>query len=263
MLGIAFACIGVGIIITMLGFAISRGSARNRDNHYSFSDTVEGVESIDIDVKFCTVDIENGDEFSVEVSNMTENGFKSYVEDGIWYLEDDYDEDNIIDFFGIEIPISQGWFGWDFGIDEDYAPYIVITIPEDFIAKNVKIDIGAGDLDMEELNTSDCDLRVGAGNLDISNLETINADLNCGFGRIKITGQIIGDLSAGCGMGAIKLDLIGEEEDYNYYINCGFGNVGINGDNYSFISHRNIRNEDSIGSFDLNCGFGSIDVEVR
>lgn len=282
MLGIAFACIGIGIVVGMIGFALNRGNYRSSGkNHYSYSNTATGVESIDLDVKFSKIEIVNGNEFSVEANNIPENGFKSYVEDGVWYLEDQYDEEEIINLFGFDIPIYQGFFSWD--LDEDYAPSVIVTIPEDFVADNVTIKIGAGELDMEELEAVNCELKVGAGSIsvqqlktteeasldvgagdiDISNLETLDADFDCGLGSIDVAGEINGNLIANCGMGEIALDLVGNEEDYDYYINVGMGNVSLNDDDYSFIASRTIQNDNAIGTFDLKCGMGSVDITIR
>lgn len=279
MLGIAFACIGIGIVVGVLGYALNRG--RTGKNHYSYSDIASGVESIDLDVQFSKVEIVNGNEFSIEVNNIPENGFISYVENGVWHLEDQYDEDETVNIFGFRIPIYQGFFSWD--IHNEYTPSVVVTLPEDFIAQNVTIKIGAGDLDMEELVAVNCNIKVGAGSMSarqlkitelakldvgagemvVSNLETQDAELNCGLGSIDIAGEISGDLLADCGMGEILLDLIGEENDYNYYINVGMGNVILNDDDYSFITSKKIRHENAIGTFDLNCGVGSMVIDIR
>lgn len=283
MLGIALSCIGIGIVFGMIGIAIGRNRAiSTRSNTFSFSDTVVGVESIDIDVKFSKVEIISGTEFSVVVNNMMEDGFKSYVKDGVWYLKDDYDDDNFINLFGFEIPITQGWFSWDFDIG-DYAPFIQITMPDEFIAKEYNISLGAGELNMKVLNAINCDLlvgagriklqrlnitnkaklEVGAGELVVSNLKTQDAKINCGLGSVVITGEIQRDLTADCGMGSIELDLSGEEENYDYYINCGVGNVKLNRHNYDFIASDTIRNQNAVGSFKLNCGMGSIVVKIK
>lgn len=283
MLGVAFFCIGVGIVIGMIGFAIGRShSVSSRNNTYSFSDTVEGVESIDLDVKFSKVEIVNGNEFSVEVKNMMKDGFQSYLEDGTWHLEDKYDDDSIVNLFGFEVPISEGWFNWDFEL-EDYSPYILVTIPNDFVANDYKINLGAGELDMEELNAASCNIRVGAGSMKIkqldtsnniilevgvgelvlSNLKTQDAELNCGMGSIRVIGEVLKDLSADCGMGEIELDLSGKEKDYNFNVDCGMGEVRINSHHYDFIASKSLRNQDAIGTFDLNCGMGSIRVELQ
>jgi hypothetical protein len=282
MLGIAFACIGIGIVVGMLGFAINRGHYRNSGkNNSTYSNTATGVESIDVDVQFCKIEIVNGNEFSVEANNIPENGFKSYVEDGVWYLEDQYNKDEMINLFGFDIPIYQGFFSWD--MDDDYAPSVTVTIPKDFVAKNVTIKIGAGELNLEELEAANCELKVGAGSIsvqqlktteeanldvgagdiDISNLETFNADFDCGLGSIDVSGEIFGDVTADCGMGEIAMDLVGNEEDYNYYINVGMGNVTLNDDEFSFIASRTIRNDNAIGTFDLKCGMGSIDINIQ
>ncbi len=281
-LGIAFACIGIGIVVGMLGFAIHRGNYRSSGkNHSTFSNTVTGVESIDLDVQYSKVEFVHGNEFSIEANNIPENGFKSFVKDGVWYLEDHYEEDQIVTIFGFDIPIYQGFFNWD--ISGDDTPSVIVTIPKDFIAKKVTIEIDAGQLDMDELEAVTCDIKVGAGSMtvrqlkileeaslevgagdiEVSNLETQDADLNCGLGRIDIAGEIYGDLNADCGMGEILLDLAGDEEDYNYYISVGLGDISLNDKQYNFNVDKTIKHDNTIGTFDLNCGLGSLSIDIR
>ena len=56
----------------------------------------------------------------------------------------------------------------------------------------------------ERLETEKLKLRVGAGNADIDELKTSNADLTCGVGNIDVK-------------------LTGTEKDYNYQVSCGVG----------------------------------------
>lgn len=284
LLGVAFASIGIGIVITLLGFTFGRGHyVKSGDRNYSYTDTVDQVSSISLDVKFSTVKIVNGDQFSVEVKNMEKDGFESYVKDGTWYLEDNYDRAGVIHLFGFEVPISDGWFLWDFGNNSIYSPEILVTIPKDFVASNYELSIGAGELTAEVLNAENCELKLGAGKMTlkqlnvtsntklevgagamvVSKLVTQDGDFNCGFGSIIVDGEVLSNLSADCGMGEIRLDLDGKEEDYNYDINCGLGSVKLNSHNYGGITSDTINYPNAKGNYKFNCGMGSINVRIR
>ncbi len=278
-LGIACFCIGVGILLSILGVALGRRGVSHAGNNYSYSYTGEDIKSINLDVKYCRVNIKEGDEFTAEAYNVMENSFQGYVEGDTLYLKQSGTMTDTINFFGLDIPFSFGLFD----IYDNDSPKIVITVPSGFIAENIKFDLGAGVIEVDELSTENADFEIGAGSMEIrrlnvtdkiscevgagelkvNKLEAKNADFECGVGRVIISGEIKGDLLADCGMGQIQLDLNGNEEDYNYNVSCGVGKIKLNDHHYSFSTDDRIRNEDAVGTFDLNCSVGSLEVSIQ
>ncbi len=276
-LGIACFCIGVGILLSILGIALGGSSISHANANYGYTYKAEDIQSIKLDVKYGHVSIKEGDEFAAEISNVVEDGFQGYVEEGTWYLKQSGTAANTINFFGIYMPLS---FGFDY---DDYNPKIVITVPADFMAENLVIDLGAGEIEVEELNTKNAEFDIGAGSMEIrrlnvtdkiscevgagelvvKKLQAKNADFECGVGSMRITGEILGDLYADCGMGEIQLDLNGNEDDYNYDVSCGIGDISLNDHHYSFSADDRIRNKDAIGTYKLNCSVGSLQVTIK
>lgn len=275
-LGIACASIGIGIVIIMLSFALP-GSRHKYTSTYS--EEVFGVDSIDLDIKYGKVTIEEGDRFKIVAENIAEGGIQSYTEDNTWYIKQQYSDEESINLFGWTIPISFQLFG--FG--NDYYPKILVTIPRDLIAEKVAIELGVGELLVEDVDTRLANFEIGAGSMKIkrlnvldkfncevgagelivNNIETKDSVLEIGVGSMQIKGEILGDLYADCGVGEIKLDLNGREEDYNYNISCGLGDMELNDKSYSFSADETIRNDNAIGTFDLNCGVGSLDISIQ
>lgn len=277
-LGIACTCIGIGIVLTLIGIAMGGRAISRADNNYSYTFEAEGIQSINLDVEYGHVIIEEGDDFRADVYNVVEDGFEGYVDGETWYLKQSESFGDTINFFGLDLPFSFGWFG-----NDDYSPKIVITVPSDYIAKNLEIDLGTGEIEVDELNTENANFEIGAGSMEVRRLnvtEKINcevgvgelivkklqaneADFECGAGSMRITGEVLGDLYADCGMGEIQLDLNGDEEDYNYDVSCGVGDIKLNGHHYSFSADDTIRNEDAIGTYKLNCSVGSLKVTIK
>ncbi len=277
-LGIACASIGIGIIIIMLSYAIGSGKQRNSE-YTTYVEEVFGVESLHLDIKYGKVTIVEGDRFRIDAENILENGIKSYTEGSTWYIKEQYSDENSFNFFGWRVPFTFQFFG--FG--NEYYPQIIITIPSDLMADQVTIDLGAGEIKIEELNTRIADFEIGAGSLNVRSLsvsDKLNAEvgagelsikrliakdavLDCGVGSIDLAGEILGDLDADCGVGQIVLDLEGKEEDYNYNISCGIGEIKLNDKRFEFSADEIIRNDNTIGTFNLNCSVGSLTVNIR
>lgn len=279
-LGIACASIGIGIAILIFGTLFNGGRDSNRYNTFSYQDEVKDVTSIDLDVDFARVRIVEGDSFRVEVKNTTEDGFFSEVRDGVWYLEDNFDDRYSINLFGLRLPIN---FSVGFQNEKEWYPTITVTLPEGFVAeefdiefgagelladyikaKSVDFSMGAGEMTLKNLTVEDrSDLTVGAGSIKIQRLTANDVTMDCGAGEISVTGEIFGDSNINCGVGEITLDLDGVEENFNYIVDCGIGSVKINNREWDFTTHQSIYNENAIGTFELDCGVGSINLRIR
>lgn len=295
-LGLACITISLGILIVILAYAIGGGkdyiykntnytsnvnNTSETNNRYELNAYAEDVTSIDFELSYGKVTIETGDEFHVRIDNMPEEGYKSYVKNGTWFIKEDMNRDNVIRIFDWNIPI--GDIGFGFGENDVKSSSITITIPEDFHGKDLNIDLGAGSLNADKLSADTVKLTVGAGSMEVESLNATNLieiengagnliihDLNaldvevdCGVGDIKINGNIGRDCNVQTGIGNVFLDIEGDEENYNYTVDCGIGHVIINDKSYNGITDTTIRNNNSIGTFRLECGIGKIELHVR
>ncbi len=281
-LGIACASIGIGIAILLFGTLVGGGSVRNRYNTtFSYQDEAKDVTSVKLDIDFAKVHIVEGDTFHVDVKNTTEDGFHSEVKNGVWYLEDNFDDRYSMNLFGIRLPIN--FHGFGFRSEVDLYPTITITIPEGFeadefdiefgageilvdniYAKTVGFSMGAGDMTIKKLTVdNDSSFKVGAGSMKINHLTAKDVTMESGVGEISVTGEILGNSYVDCGVGEINLNLEGEEKDYNYIVDCGIGSVKINNSNWDFTAHESIYNDKTKGTFNLKCGVGSISLNLR
>lgn len=267
LLAIAF---GAGIVITVAVMHQNRKDIRT----FSFSDTYDNVDSLDFIFNYGGVQIKEGNGFSITAENVSEEKFKSYVSNGVWYIREKCD--TIINIFGKDVAADH-FTGWD----KDDSQKITITVPKDFVAKECTLNIGAGEVDAENICAEEGYFKVGAGKLNIEklsinkkskyeigagsmkigNLVANDTDFDCGIGDIAIDGTLKGDNDIKCGIGRIKLDLNGNEKDFSYELKAGLGSVAIDGNSYHNVS-KNIDN-DTDNRLHLDCGVGSIDVNFH
>ncbi len=138
---------------------------------------------------------------------------------------------------------SHGIFGWG-GTGE-----VVIYLRKDVKLRNVKLEVGAGALTIDRLETERLSLNLGAGRTEIDNLkvtentqidggagllvlrsgELRDANLELGVGKAEIVAKLTGHSKIDSGVGKLDLDLIGKEKDYRIKIDKGIGNVDLNG----------------------------------
>lgn len=274
-LGIGLISIGFGVALLAIAFA-SGASWDDTATFTTINESYKGVESIDIDISYGKVNIENGETFSVSAENILEGELESYVESGIWYVKED--ESAYSNFFGIDFPV-RSFFNWG----EHSTPNITITIPEDFVSEDFTLKVSAGSVVAKEVNAVTGKFEVDAGRMEISQLtitdstrcevgtgEMILKDVNandvtadCGVGNMEIDGVISGKNRVTCDIGNVDLVLDGDAEDYSYQVSCDIGNIEIDGKSYKGIDNKSIEHNNADNSIYLECDIGKINVEFN
>lgn len=154
---------------------------------------------------------------------------------------------------------------------------ITIYIPADVTLKELELDIGAGIVEMENINSNKIDFSFGAGSVNIKKLVSTNAEIECGAGQVIIeeadltntkldtgVGKLIykgymkGNSRVNCGVGEVNLNFEGGSEAYSIDAEKGIGDIKING--------NKITNETITGNGEnkvsINGGIGSINIEI-
>lgn len=284
-LAVAGCAIGIGIVILIISTFVIRGNGGVAGGYdYSMYDVYDSkdpnITSLEIDINYGEVKIEEGDNFSVSVENMMENSFSSEVSAGVWSIRNELDDGQTMNLFGWRIPIHI--FGN--GLYSTYRTKVTITLPKDFIAESMRISIdsgslwagkletkrgylqvGAGEMEIDQfIARENSSYQVGAGELNIREILAEDAEIDCGVGEVDIAGVMTGKIFVNCGVGKTLLNLEGKEEDYSYDVDCGIGEVSVNESRYGGIGASNYsRSKNGQHYLSLECGIGSIEVKIR
>lgn len=218
---------------------------------------VREIRSLNINVKATSVRlrrVQDGDRVRVETNN-------DYIV-------------NWIDGSTLEIvEKSHGFFG--LGGQGD----LVIYTRESVRFDDVNIEIGAGTLEIEDLETKRLDLDLGAGKAQIRNLkvteeadieggtgktaivdsELRDARINLGVGKADVEARLLGDSRLVTGVGKLDLVLLGKETDYKLTIDKGIGAVELNGSKLG----DGARWGEGKNRVDLEAGIGAVDIRIR
>jgi len=138
---------------------------------------------------------------------------------------------------------------------------IVLYVPEGYVFENVDMELGAGQLIVENVNAKNVDLEVGAGQLEINTLQADDCDIEVGLGEVTVTDARINNADAQVGMGKIEMLLSGNEEDYNYKVSVAAGSVTIGSAEYSGVGQKKTINNDADRMVNLDCAMGEIRVK--
>ncbi|MHB8128343.1 MAG: DUF4097 family beta strand repeat-containing protein [Mobilitalea sp.] len=273
-LSIGLIAIGVGIALLII--AASTGATWRDIPTYSLEENYKDIVRLDMEIGYGDVKIVEGNEFSIDAENLPEDGLDSYVEDGTWFIREDYDND--LNIFGSNFSIRQ-ILTWN----DVFTPKITITIPEGFVAEDISFSIGAGNVEADTINAKSGDFTVKAGRLKINQLtidgksqynigtgemKLTNVDVediivDCGVGYVLLEGTVTGDNDITCGIGSVELNLDGDKADYSYEVSAGIGRVVVDDNSYHDIDSKVIRDNDAENNLNLDCGIGEITVDFN
>lgn len=156
---------------------------------------------------------------------------------------------------------------------------LVVYVPDDLAFENIKINAGAGKIQIENINTKKLSLMLGAGETTIDKLMVTDKckiesgagkvsilsgninqfDLEVGIGDFEATALVTGNSKINAGIGNLKLTLRGSRENYQIQAEKGIGTIKIGDknvvDNYSYGNGDNL--------IKLNGGIGNIHVNFE
>ncbi len=227
------------------------------ENMVTISDDAEELLSLNLDIKSSNIQIKTGDKFEVKTNN---SNIKYSNENGSIKIK----EDKLTNWFFGKIDIGE----------------LIIYIPENMKQiDEVKINIGAGTVFIEQLNTKNLYLDLGAGNVAIDKLtvseeskinggagnininsgEIANVDLDLGVGNTKIKSDITGNSNINTGVGELNLYLTLESDNYKINVNKGLGKITFNDD--KILDDTIIGNGENY--IKISGGVGNINIETK
>lgn len=140
---------------------------------------------------------------------------------------------------------------------------ITLYIPKDYKFDEVKMECGAANVKIDNINCGKTKLEVGAGDVSILNASMEELKAEVGAGNLKLAGEINGDVKIECGMGNVKLLLNQNEKEFNYKLEKALGNVKINDHKYNgFVDDIDISN-DAQNNMKIECAMGNVDVSTN
>lgn len=244
---------GLNMFSNFLGLTKEDNSTnRNTSNDIVSNFEDSQIMSLKIDLAYANLTVKTGDQFKSETNSKKIECKRS----------------------GNQLLIREKGLDW---FSKDNNRNIVVTIPKDTLLDNVKIEAGAGEIQIEELNTKNLNLQMGAGKLTAQNLKVTqksrieggagkveilsgsinNLDLEMGVGTFKLASILQGSNKIEAGIGKLDLDLTDDLENYTIRVERGIGAVKINGNEVSSdrttlgTGATNIKVEGGIGSIDI------------
>ena len=237
---IAFGFYLVFVILSAIIFSItavfgistglnSNNSVESNQEITFFEESYENVNNLDIKLDVSKLNIKNGNEFKVEVTNPT-NKFYCKIDGDTLKIRDE--RKNV------------KWFNFS----HDVIPEIVIYIPDTFKLNEIEIDTGVSETNIEQLVANEVDIQIGVGKFVINNIVTKKAKisggageaninkssidvlkLDAGIGKFAINSKVSEEAKIEAGVGQLILNLQGNKNNYKVKTETGLGSLLVDG----------------------------------
>lgn len=220
--------------------------------------TAGDIRNLDVDMAGAGFFLyESGDD-RIRIEGTETGKTQYYVEDGTLY---------------IRACSRQKWDG------PMYEGCVYLYLPKNMAFEEADLEMGAGEMSIEFLNTQDLSCEVGAGALYFSGLKAADASLEVGMGSLSIwdaevgdmdfaidmgsmdfSGKVGGDLNGECGMGSVTMEIDGRVSEHNYCVEASMGSIVIEGNDYSGLGVETNVDNGAASDFDLTTSMGSMEI---
>lgn len=274
---VAAAMVGLGIVLSAIGFAVNGGvtSVRMIMNpfghvHGWFGGDEEDVYDDETDDYFYYNGSWHHEETNRHHGNNGDFGQTDSTSSATYQGQQSVDQNQVdslhLESHRSEVQICQVDGSKEFSVKTDgqYQIYVengvlhikadenqnkhelFIGIPKDFKLTEAELDIAASNVTIDDLEAKEFDLELGAGQVEIKNLTADQAEFEVGAGEVVLSGGKIGKLDTKVGMGNISYR--GTIEQYAD-VECHMGNTDI-------ILEAELDDY----NYELQCGAGNIDI---
>ena len=131
---------------------------------------------------------------------------------------------------------------------------------ENLVTDFLSLELGAGETSIQRLNVSEnCKIESGAGKVSLLDGRIKNLDLDLGVGKFELTSSLLGSNKINAGIGSLELNLLGNKKDYLIKADKGIGTI--------HVDEAVVSGDSTIGTGEntikIDGGIGNIDVSFR
>ncbi|MCP1102624.1 DUF4097 and DUF4098 domain-containing protein YvlB [Aequitasia blattaphilus] len=138
-----------------------------------------------------------------------------------------------------------------------------ITIPQKLQLDEVDLELGAGQLQVNNLSAKEIHLEVGAGEGKLEDFQGDYVTIKNGAGRVEATGDATRNLDVETGVGEVVVGVKGDSTDYNYSVSSGIGEVRIGETSYGGIGSDGNVSNNSDRDIKVECGVGKVAISFN
>lgn len=228
-------------------FNIVSDSNENKEDNYKITELTRDFDNINIDLSITSLDIKTGDKFKIETNNeyisIKENNNKITIKEKANL--------KVNKNYKLNITLPDKTFN-KVRINNGAGKVNIDRLSSD----DIDFDFGAGKVLINNLTADEIDMDTGAGSVKITNSNLDDLDLNIGIGELYLTGYLKGNSKIDSGIGKVSIKLLDNKDNYTFKVSKGIGKVDIN--------NNSINDDETIGEgnnlINIDGGIGNIKI---
>ena len=126
------------------------------------------------------------------------------------------------------------------------------------ISNKVDFNFGVGSVTINQLISNDADIECGAGEVIIEDVDLSNANIGTGVGKLVYSGFMRGESEVNCGIGEVDISLEGGSEIYKIDAEKGIGDIRIND---TEVANKSVTGNGE-NRIEIDGGIGSIEIKM-
>lgn len=219
-----------GILMGLNELASALGLRKSNNNKTGYLEEIttdlvnSDIATLKIDIDYADLKIKRGETFKAESNN----------------------KDILCTQNNNQIIIKEENHNW---MSNKESSELVIYIPEDMIFDAVKIETGAGEINIADLITKELSFEIGAGKVEIEKITVLdkakidggagkveilsgeihNLDLDMGVGELELTSKLTGNNDIDAGVGRLEINLTDGLDNYHLKVSKGLGSITVDG----------------------------------
>lgn len=233
-------------------FGEDAGSSQN----WTSEDYKKDVTELEISVKATSLKIrQSKDEETVRVETNNEYVSSWTDQNGLHVIEKSHGVFGLGGTGEVVIYVREGYVFDEVEVSVGAGTLEVANLE----TKKLKLDLGAGKSEIRKLKVYD-EVKIdgGAGSLSIENGEAKDARISIGAGKADLKLKLEGENKIECGVGKLDLELLWQKDGYRLEIDKGLGSVKLDGQNMS----DGDRMGDGKVRVDIKSGVGAVDIKL-
>lgn len=204
--------------------------------------TADEIRDVEIEAGACAIVVKESGDADFHIKVQSAGGYQGYVKDHTLHVR------------------GMRRTTWGDGL----TCRIELYVPADFTFGDMELSLGAGEIDWQSaMRASEVEIELGAGEIILDELSVDKLTADVGMGSLEVTGDIREKAEVTCAMGNIELELTGEEKSFNYEVEVAAGNVTIGEKTYSGLAREKDIDNDAPRDISAECAMGNITISFR
>lgn len=127
-------------------------------------------------------------------------------------------------------------------------------------ADTVSLDVGAGQIIARNIRARELAVDVGAGQVELPGMNVNVLEAEIGMGELLGGGSILERADLECSMGNIEMTLEGSWQDFNYKLDVAAGNLDLGSNSYSGLAQKQNIQNNAAKNMAIECSMGNVTI---